>query len=83
MTGVKANFPTKFEDIICDLCPLNIVETDSHLLDCPKLIENCSQLNKDIETEYPDIFNEIESQIRAIKIYKAVFESKEKIEETC
>ena len=81
MTDVKANFSSKYDDVSCIWCP-NLAQTDCHLIECSKIIENCPELNGDNETEYQDLFDDIDSQVRAIKIFKAVFKTKEKLEES-
>ena len=81
MTNVKANFSKMYENITCDLCDSDVPQTDSHLLECSLMIEKCSELENDIETEYEDLFGDIESQMRATHIFKALFEAKEKLTE--
>ena len=57
MTYVKANFSKMYDgDTNCDLCKMNISQTDSHMLECSKMIEKCPELDRDFETEYGDIF---------------------------
>ena len=79
MTEVKANFSSMFDYINCNNCDMNVPESDSHLLECSKIIENCSSLYEDHETEYLDIFGDIESQVGATKLYMKIFEAKEKL----
>ena len=81
MTPVKSNFKSMFVDINCMLCGSDVPQSDLHLLECSKIIENCPTLNEDNETEYLDIFSNLEQQIRATKVYSAIFETKEKLEE--
>ena len=82
MTNVKANFSKMYDDNTnCDLCRMNISQTDSHLLECSKMIEKCPQLERDCETEYEDIFRDELSQLRAAKLFRTIFKTKEEIEE--
>ena len=37
-----------------------------------KIIENCLSLHEDYETEYLDIFGELDIQVRATKLYSEV-----------
>ena len=78
---VRANFSSQYVDTNCDLCNISDAQTHCHLLECPTIIESCTKLNEDIKTEYEDIFEDGESQVRAIKLYEAVFKTKEKLEE--
>ena len=82
MTYVKANFSKMYDGYTnCDLCNMNISQTDSHMLECSKMIEKCPELEKDCETEYEDIFCDELLQLRAVKLFRAVFKTKEEIEE--
>ena len=81
MTDVRANFSSKYENINCNLCDLQEPQTDWHLLECPKIVQLCSKLNNDNQTEYQDLLENLDSQMRAIKIFEAIFKTKEKIEE--
>ena len=81
MTPVKSNFKSMFVDINCMLCGSGVPQSDLHLLECSKIIENCSVLNDDLETEYLDIFADLAHQVQATRIYKAIFETKEKLEQ--
>ena len=81
MTSVKVNFSKMYEDTNCDLCESEAIQTDTHLLECSIIIERCPELETDNETEYEDLFSDLEKQTRATKIFKAIFETKEKLEE--
>ena len=82
MTDVKANFPSMYQNSLnCNLCDLEKVQTVQHLLCCPQIIRNCIILQNNMDVTFKDIFSEGEKQIRAVQILKAVFESKEMIED--
>ena len=76
MTNVKANFKTMHENIHCDLCDEEVLQSDAHLLDCKTIIEKCPTLANDMDTEYEDIFSDIEKQLKTTQIYKEIFETK-------
>ena len=80
MTPVKANFSSMFDNINCNNCIMNIPESDSHLLECTKMIEVCISLYNDCEAEYLDIFGDMDSQICVTKIYEDIFQAKTKLE---
>ena len=82
MTNVKSNFSSMYTDVNCDICDENVPQTDSHLLDCIKILNMCQELRDDNTIEYEDIYGSIEVQMKAVNIYKAIFKIKEKIEET-
>ena len=81
MTNVKSNFSSIYEDEECNLCEENQLQNDCHLLECPAIIEKCNELACDNETEYQDLFDNIQSQMRAVKIFLAIFKTKQLIEE--
>ena len=81
MTNVKVNFSKMYEDVICDLCKQNLIQNDSHLFECETIIDNCPELANDIETEYEDLFNSIQSQKKAVKLFMAIFKTKQGIED--
>ena len=80
MTQVKENFKKMFENTNCDICETNAPQSDSHLLECTKMIEICPILNDDYETEYLDVFGDIQNQVRVTKLFAKIFEVKEKLE---
>ena len=80
MTDAKANFPSKFQNnIYCDLCDKTKFQTVQHLLCCPEIIKRCNILQNNINVNFEDIFSEGESQIMAMRIIKAVFDTKQEI----
>ena len=74
MTDVKGNFKTMHTNIDCNLCFKGMLQTDAHLLDCTKILENCSSLAD--EVEYKDIFGNVEKQLKITQISKTFFEVK-------
>ena len=74
MVPVKANFSASFKDNLqCDMCgDKNSEESQMHLLHCNYLI-NHPELILDIQTiKYDDIFKDLQSQIRAIKVWRKI-----------
>ena len=80
MTPVKANFSSMFDDTTCKNCEMNVPESDSHLLECTKMIEECQALYDDDKTEYFDIFETMASQIPVTKLYFEIFKIKKKMD---
>ena len=81
MTDAKANFPSMFQNnIYCDLCDKTKFQTVQHLLCCPEIIKRCNMLQNNINVNFEDIFSEGESQIMAMRVIKAVFDTKQEIE---
>ena len=81
MTDVKVNFRSMYQNLNCDLCTDNEIQSDNHLLQCSTIIEECSQLSSDISSEYEDIFsNDVQNQMKITKLYSAVFKTKTKLE---
>ena len=79
MVEVKENFKSRHSDTICSLC-FDHVESQKYLLDCPVLINNCSDLYNDSFVKYEDLFSsEIEKQLKATKLFDAVLETRNKL----
>ena len=68
-------------DLSCDLCGKDIPQSDSHLLDCARIILECEELSKNTNVEYEDIFGDENQQVQAIRLFSKVFETKAIIEE--
>ena len=80
MSNVKLNFKTMYSDLTYNLCEENIPQSDSHLLECLRIINNCPVLSNDTSVEYEDLFGDISEQLNATKLYREVFEAKTLIE---
>ena len=80
-TESKDNFRTMYGDASCNLCSSNIPQSDRHLLDCVKILENCPSLYNNINTEHKDIFGDVERQKEAAALYREVFATKQLLEE--
>ena len=80
MTEVKTNFKSQYQNLDCDLCKNDSLQSDLHLLDCVAIQSECSDLRNDIFSEYEDIFGPISQQILVEKLYLKVFQTKNKIE---
>ena len=82
MIDVRANFSSKYVTTNCNLCESEDPQTEWHLLQCPILIESCSKLKNDYQTEYQDIFDEdIDAQVQVVKLFGEILKIKEKMEE--
>ena len=81
MTNSKSNFKSMHGKIDYNLCDKNLPQTDSHLLDCTAILENCPNLARDSVSEYEDIFGNLEKQLKITKLFKEVFEAKQNIDE--
>ena len=82
MTSSKANFRTMYGDISCNLCvEPSVDQTDSHLLDCTRIIKNCPELANNHDAEYLDIFGSTEEQLKITRLFTHMFKMKTQIEE--
>ena len=45
------------------------------------IIDNCPELANNNETEYQDLFGSIKLQVKAVKLFMAIFKTKQGIEE--
>ena len=78
MIDVKTNFKNKYQNsFFCDLCGEH--EDQVHLLECQVLIDNCEALYEDSIVEYDDIFCSEEKQLSAVKLFKQVLETRQKL----
>ena len=76
---VKKNFGGNFEDPWCTTCGL-VEETQSHLLQCPPLVENLNYLRGKTSTiDESMIYGDIEQQIQIVNIYSDILQEREKI----
>ena len=82
MLDVKGNFKSMFQgNIQCDLCNENVVQSQDHLLDCQKLIDNCSELYNNVVVEHDDIFGKVDKQLSVVRLYQKVLEVREKLQD--
>ena len=68
-------------DLSCNLCHEDIQQSDSHLLDCARLIQEWGELANNISVEFEDIFGDETRQVQAIKLFSKIFETKSRIED--
>ena len=80
MTNVKANFKSQYLDLTCDLCEKDFDQSDFHLLECERILNECAELSNDNSSEYEDIFGTATEQLPITKLYIKVFETKNRIE---
>ena len=78
MTDSKTNFRSMYqEDLTCNLCDDDALQSDSHLLECSKIVGMSSQLRDNISSKYDDIFSkDVIKQLRVTQLYSEVFKAK-------
>ena len=73
MTNVKSNFKNMYpEDLKCNYCDETDIQTQEHLLVCPKILSNCQELYDNIEIEHDYIYGNIEQQLAVTKLYQNI-----------
>ena len=74
MVPVKANFSSRFKDNLqCDMCAdKNSEESQMHLLHCKYLLDHPDLKLEILTIRYDDIFKDLQSQIKAIKVLKKI-----------
>ena len=77
MVDVKMNFKKLYLDTACNFC--NQDESQSHLMECKSIIENCHELYNDIETEYEHIYKSTAYQLKIVKLYVKIMKTREKL----
>ena len=69
------------ENLQCNLCNENIVQSQDHLLSCQKIIDHCKELYENINIEHDDIYGNVEKQLNVVRLYHKVLNIKDKINE--
>ena len=73
MINVKSNFKNMYPDNLqCNYCSENVIQSQEHLLECPTIISNCQDLFDNIEIEHDDIYGNIQQQLAVTKLYQKV-----------
>ena len=62
---------------MCDSQDLE--ESQSHLLVCATMIEECTELRKNRTVKYEDFFGGRDAQIAAVHLYKKVMEVRQRL----
>ena len=74
MSDVKNNYKFKYKnDLNCSLCKKQTIENETHLLNCEVILSECGKLEN---IQYEDVFKNIEKQIKAVKIWRKIFQIK-------
>ena len=82
MTEVKENFSSMYQDLNCNLCNDDVIQSDNHLLQCSKIIEECSELIRNNVLAHKQIFsNDVNKQLSITKLYSKVFKTKTLLEQ--
>ena len=72
MNQVKSNFKNPFKNNLnCLLCESGIPETESHLLQCPGILDDIG--NNILKIQHSDIYGVLDQQIKAIQVFKKIF----------
>ena len=78
MTELKMNFKNMYVDQICPLCWL-YDDSQSHLLECKILKENCVSLKENMNVKYKDIFGNMSQQKKAVDLFEKIWITREKL----
>ena len=70
-----------YSELNCDLCKKDLLQSDSHLLDCGFMLEKSPDLNDNNLIEYEDIFQECHVQLKIVRMFMILFQIKESHEE--
>ena len=75
MIDVKENFKNMYGgNLGCHLCGENVVQSQSHLIICDKILENCQDAFENVLIEHDDIYGNIETQLIVTRLYQKVLE---------
>ena len=64
MVNVKNNFSSMYDNLNCELCDDDELDSQKHLIQCKKLLSMSSDQTSKIDLKYDDIFSEPEEQLR-------------------
>ena len=78
MTEMKVNFKNKYFDEICPLCWLE-EDSQTHLMECQILKNNCEALKENSNVQYGDIFGKISKQKNAIQLLEKIWNTRESL----
>ena len=81
MVDVRMNFKGMYDDYSCDLCHKDIPQTQGHLTQCEAIINNCTMLFENIEAEYEDIYGKPEKQLKIVRLFRSILQTRDKISE--
>ena len=82
MLDIKGNFKVTYKNNIqCDLCNENIDQSQDHLVDYQKLIENYRELYNNVDIEHDDIFGNADKQLSAVRLYQKILDVRAKIQD--
>ena len=77
MVDVKVNFKKQYLDTKCNFCDQE--ETQSHLMECSKILQNCQELYNDVEVDYEDMNKSCSLQLKMVKLFKKALSTREKL----
>ena len=79
--NIKMNFQNQHSITLCQICKL-FLESQSHLLQCPKIVPNLKLLSLKTNVDENLIYGSVENQLIIVKIYMEIMEiRKEMLEE--
>ena len=64
MIDVKKNFSSIYENLNCDFCDDNEIDSQNHLIKCQKLLSMLSDQEICSDVKYEDIFSNAQKQLR-------------------
>ena len=79
MIDVKMNFKGMHVNYSCNICNKDDPQTQVHLTQCEKIIEECTMLFNNIDIEYEDIYGPPNKQIKITKLYRKILETRSRI----
>ena len=73
MINCKSNFKKQYENnMTCRICEdISSYEDENHLLICPKMAEDKTDI------QFRDVYGDVDSQYRAVKIFKQVLRKRD------
>ena len=79
MIDVKMNYKGMYTDYSCNICKKDVPQTQAHLTQCEKIIDECPMLYNNINIEYEDIYGSYSEQIKITKLYRNILDTRNRI----
>ena len=81
MINVKKNFSSIYENLTCEFCEDNEIETQKHLLYCKKFLSMSSDQDLKNDVQYEDIFSDPEKQLKITRCMQSILKVREKLQD--
>ena len=79
MIDVKKNFSSIYQNLNCEICDENEIESQSHLIQCQKLLSMLPDGEIINDAKYEDIFENPQKQLKITRYIDKILKIREKL----